>query len=361
MSKRKIIRAAILIAALITSITCGTAVAQAADQYRTFTTEIATAETAYQQAADSLEQTVAEIPDNELLHAELKATAESALAEEPIHYELDPNLKQVLSVFNITPEYPIWKDQQDELHAWYDNQIESLKDTSADLKADHNAWTLQQAKDALQTVLTAAQKKIDEVGSELTKPDLSTALSDKITEATAAIESATDPDALNTYASDIQTDIDELQADHDAYVKQKEKEAAEAAARKRAAEAAAAAAQAQQAQTAAASSSSGSSDNWNVSAVPSYGTAAAPADGSVGEWQSGYYIAHDWSAAGQQIASKPAHVTVNGQVYHYVSSMVVPADTTWDSVAGFVYANGGIGFQTCVGDQRLITHYEPGA
>ena len=117
MSKHKIIRAAILVAVLITSITGGTAVAQAADQYRAFTTEIATAETAYQQAADSLEQTVAEIPDNELLHVELKATAESALAEEPVHYELDPNLKQVLSVFNITPEYPIWKDQQEELHA----------------------------------------------------------------------------------------------------------------------------------------------------------------------------------------------------------------------------------------------------
>lgn len=117
MSKRKIIRAAILIAALITSIIGGTVVVQAADQYSAFTTEIATAETAYQQAADSLEQTVAAIPDDELLHAELKATAESALAEEPVHYELDPNLKQVLSVFNITPEYPIWQDQQEELHA----------------------------------------------------------------------------------------------------------------------------------------------------------------------------------------------------------------------------------------------------
>lgn len=360
MSKRKIILTAAAFAAIV-SITSGTIVAHAAtNQYNQFVTEIATAETAYQQMTDSLEQTVAAIPDNELLHAELKATAESALAEEPVHYELDPNLKQVLGAFNITPEYPIWQDQQQELHAWYNNQIELLKDTDADLKADHDAWTLQQAKNALQTVMTAAQEKIDEVGSELTKTDLSTALSDKITEATAAIESATDPDALNTYASDIQTATDELQADHDAYVKQKEKEAAEAAARKKAAAAAAAAAQAQQSQTAASSSSSGSSDNWNVSAVPSYGTAAAPADGSVGEWQSGYYIAHDWSAAGQQIASKPAHVTVNGQVYHYVSSMVVPADTTWDSVAGFVYANGGIGFQTCVGNQRLITHYEPG-
>ena len=341
MSKRKIIRAAILIAALITSITGVTVVAQATNQYSAFTTEIATAETAYQQAADNLRETVAAIPDNELLHAELKATAESALAEEPVHYELDPNLKQVLSVFNITPEYPIWQDQQQELHAWYDNQIESLKDTSADLKADHDAWILQQAKNDLTAVIKSVQDTMKTIGSELTKPELSENLSNKIADITASLDAATDPEVLHTYTSDLQADTKNLQADHDAYVTQKEKEAAEAAAKKKAAEQAAA-------------------NTWTVSYGPSYGTATAPADGSVGEWQPGYYIAHDWSANGRRIASQPAHVIVNGQVYHYVSSMVVPPDTPWASVSGFVYANGGIGFQTCVGSQRLITHYEPG-
>ena len=264
MSKRKIIRAAILVAALITSITCGTAVAQAADQYSAFTTEIATAETAYQQAADHLTETIQTIPDDELINADLKNAASQELNEQPASYELDPNLEKVLNLVGITPEYPIWSDQQQELHTWYDDQTAALTDATAG-----------------------------------------------------------------------------LQADHDAYVAQKEKEAAEAAAKKKAAEQAAA-------------------NTWTVSAVPSYGTAAAPADGSVGEWQPGYYIAHDWSANGSRIASKPAHVIVNGQVYHYVSSMVVPPDTPWASVSGFVYANGGIGFQTCVGSQRLITHYEPG-
>lgn len=116
MSKRKIIRTAILVAALITSITGGTAVAQAADQYSTFTTEIATAETAYQQAADHLKETIQTIPDAELINADLKSTASQELNEQPASYELDPNLEKALSLVGITPEYPIWHDQQQELH-----------------------------------------------------------------------------------------------------------------------------------------------------------------------------------------------------------------------------------------------------
>ena len=341
MSKRKIIRAAILIAALITSITGVTVVAQAADQYSAFTTEIATAETAYQQAADHLTKTIQAIPDGELINIDLKNAASQELNEQPANYELDPNLEKALNLVGITPEYPIWSDQQQELHTWYDDQTAALTNAAAGLQADHDAWMLQQAKNDLTAVIKSVQDAMKTIGSELTKPELAENLSNKIADITASLDAATDPEVLHTYASNLQADIKDLQADHDAYVTQKEKEAAEAAAKKKAAEQAAA-------------------NTWTVSYVPSYGTVAAPADGSVGEWQPGYYIAHDWSANGRRIASTPAQVIVNGQVYHYVSSMVVPPDTPWASVSGFVYANGGIGFQTCYGENRLITHYEPG-
>lgn len=95
MSKRKIIRAAILIAALITSITCGTAVAQ---------------------DADHLKETIQTIPDAELINTDLKNAASQELNEQPASYELDPNLEKALSLVGITPEYPIWSDQQQELH-----------------------------------------------------------------------------------------------------------------------------------------------------------------------------------------------------------------------------------------------------
>lgn len=106
--------------------------------------------------------------------------------------------------------------------------------------------------------------------------------------------------------------------------------------------------------------STGTGDGaWNVSYRGTDDSSTANADGSVSEWRDGYYIAHNWSYGGGQIASKPGTVVVNGRTYRYVSSMVVPRSTTWDEVSGFVYANNGIGFQTCYGDGYLITHYEP--
>nr|WP_303181845.1 FIVAR domain-containing protein [Lachnoclostridium phocaeense] len=98
---------------------------------------------------------------------------------------------------------------------------------------------------------------------------------------------------------------------------------------------------------------------WYVDYSNAYYTGSAAADGSVTQWADGYYIAHSWSSGGQAIASRPGTVVVNGRTYRYVSSMVVPEGTTWDSVSGFVHANGGIGFQTCVDGGYLITHYEP--
>lgn len=328
MSKRKII-APVVGTILLAGVVIGATAAHAENEYQNFVTEISTAETAYQQAASGLERILAETPEDELLHTKLIATAEQALAEKPKEYELDPYVEKLLNAFNYTPEYPLRDDQQQELHAWYDGQIFDLTETASDIQDDHAAWILQKAKDDMNAVITKAQETLDAVKDELTKPELADTLKTLIEKAQDDLDVVTNPDTFTAYAKDIQENTDTLQADHDAYVKQKEEEAAKAAQEAARQKAAAA--------------------------------AAAPADGSVGEWQSGYYIAHDWSSAGQQIASKPAHVTVNGQIYHYVSSMVVPADTTWDSVAGFVYANGGIGFQTCVGDQRLITHYEPGA
>lgn len=78
------------------------------------------------------------------------------------------------------------------------------------------------------------------------------------------------------------------------------------------------------------------------------------------QWADNYFIAHDWSANGKRIASRPAHVIINGTTYHYVSEMVVSRDTYFNDTEAFCYANNGIAFQTCYGANYLITHYEPG-
>ena len=103
-----------------------------------------------------------------------------------------------------------------------------------------------------------------------------------------------------------------------------------------------------------------SDGTWYVSYRGTDDPTTANADGSLSVWKDGYYIAHQWSSNGQMIKSKPSTVVVNGRTYRYVSSITVPLGTQWSEISGFVYANGGIGFQTCVGGgNALITHYEP--
>lgn len=111
------------------------------------------------------------------------------------------------------------------------------------------------------------------------------------------------------------------------------------------------------------SASVGSSafDTWTPSYYNAYGTAEADANGALTQWADNYFIAHNWSANGKRIASRPAHVVINGTTYHYVSEMVVSRDTCFDdTIKAFCYANNGIAFQTCYGANYLITHYEPG-
>lgn len=109
-----------------------------------------------------------------------------------------------------------------------------------------------------------------------------------------------------------------------------------------------------------ASAGSNATDTWQPSYFNAYGTEAADPSGALTQWADNYFIAHNWSTNGKRIASRPAHVIINGTTYHYVSEMVVSPDTYFDDVETFCYANNGIAFQTCYGANRLITHYEPG-
>lgn len=109
-----------------------------------------------------------------------------------------------------------------------------------------------------------------------------------------------------------------------------------------------------------ASAGSNATDTWEPSYFNAYGTAAADDSGALTQWADNYFIAHDWSANGKRIASRPAHVIINGTTYHYVSEMVVSRDTYFNDTKAFCYANNGIAFQTCYGANYLITHYEPG-
>lgn len=110
-----------------------------------------------------------------------------------------------------------------------------------------------------------------------------------------------------------------------------------------------------------AAGTSGGDGAWNVSYRNEYGAAEGAADGACTQWADGYYVAHDWSESGAQIASKPGMVVVDGQRYAYAGSMVVPegSDYYGSGAYDFTHADGGIGFQTCCDGGYLITHYVP--
>lgn len=98
---------------------------------------------------------------------------------------------------------------------------------------------------------------------------------------------------------------------------------------------------------------------WPVHYVSSWGASSAPADGSVGLWADGWFIAHSNMVNGDMIASQPAYVEVDGQIYALRNSWVSDDYITTDEVAR-ARANNGIVFQTCITDttNRLV-HYEP--
>lgn len=110
-----------------------------------------------------------------------------------------------------------------------------------------------------------------------------------------------------------------------------------------------------------ASADSNAEDTWTLVYYNAYGTDAADNSGALTQWADNYFIAHDWSANGHRIASKPAHVIVNGQTYHYVDYRILPARGSIDAYFGWVKSNNGVGFQTCYGTTQIfVSHYEPG-
>lgn len=103
----------------------------------------------------------------------------------------------------------------------------------------------------------------------------------------------------------------------------------------------------------------GSDGIWHITYVPAWGAGSAPADGSIGIWADGWFIAHSGMINGDTIASLPQYVEVDGQVYAMTDTWVSGDSVDTNEIAR-ARANNGIVFQTCITDttNRLV-HYEP--
>lgn len=317
------------------------------DRYQTSQKALDTQQDELQKALDTADATLKSVTDEQVLDEStldnLKTTADEA---KPLL--TDPGEEPTSDEFILQRIYD-YEQLADACDTQENEVAENIVSVNVSIKSVNDSVTAKQRDDAMKA--TAA--KVDEAKGVLDKSKDTVlddtnrnALNGLIDEANALISNAdATKEQLDDETNRLQSSIDSVNAEMQAKVEHDE------AVRK-----------AEEEKKARGSASAGSSafDTWTPSYYNAYGTEAADPSGALTQWADNYFVAHNWSANGKRIASRPAHVIINGTTYHYVSEMVVSPDTYFDDVEAFCYANNGIAFQTCYGANRLITHYEPG-
>lgn len=349
----------IIIGAMVFIIVCAIAsvtyAAQIADnkltdtisQYQTAQQALDTRQSELQTALDTADATLASVTDEQVLDPSTLDNLKT-MADEARPFLTDPGEEPTSDEFILQRIYDY--EQLASACDTRENEIaESTASVNAGVTAVNDSVAAKQRDDAMK----ATTSKIEEAkgildkskGAVLDDTNRNT-LSGLIDEANALVGNAdATKEQFDDMTNRLQGGIDNVNADmqkkieHDEAIRKAEEE-----------------------KKARGSASAGSSafDTWTPSYYNAYGTAAADPNGALTQWADNYFIAHDWSANGKRIASRPAHVIINGTTYHYVSEMVVSRDTYFNDTKAFCYANNGIAFQTCYGANYLITHYEPG-
>ena len=259
----------------------------------------------------------------------------------------------------VTDWYDVWDvhgnvDAAKDAVSGHKDALDSLAKVVKDVDESHERRLSDNARDALSKAIEGAQSLLDstdgKVSDNATRDALSKALADASGKAKAAGQ---DPSVYSGSQDALKKATDAVTASNAAWKKAQEEAAARAAAAR------AAAARTRRTSSGGVSSGTYDGGTWNVSYRGLDDPTTANADGSTAKWVDGYYVAHSWSEGGKRIASKPQHVVVDGKSYHYVSSEIISLDSDADSAISYAHQNGGIGFQTCVGNNNaILTHYE---
>ena len=317
------------------------------DRYQTSQKTLDTQQDELQKALDTAYSTLSSVTAEQVLDEStldnLKTTADEA---KPLL--TDPGEKPASDEFILKRIYS-YEQLADACDKQENKVSENIVLVNVGVKSVNDAVTAKQRDDAMKA--TAA--KVDEAKGVLNKSKDAVldnanrdALNSLIDEANALIGNAdATKEQLDDETNRLQGSIDNVNADMQAKVEHDE------AVRK---------AEEEKKARGSASAGSNATDTGQPSYFNAYGTEAADPSGALTQWADNYFIAHNWSANGKRIASRPAHVIINGTTYHYVSEKVVSRDTYFDDTKAFCYANNGIAFQTCYGANYLITHYEPG-
>lgn len=317
------------------------------DRYQTSQKALDTQQDELQKALDTADATLKSVTDEQVLDEStldnLKTTADEA---KPLL--TDPGEAPTSDEFILKRIYS-YEQLADACDRQENKVAENIVSVNVGIKSVNDSVTAKQRDDAMKA--TAA--KVDEAKDVLDKSNSAVlddinrnALNGLIDEANALIGNAdATKEQLDDETNRLQGGINNVNADMQAKIEHDE------AVRK---------AEEEKKARGSASAGSNAGDMWQPSYFNAYGTEEADPSGALTQWADNYFIAHDWSANGKRIASRPAHVIINGTTYHYVSEMVVSRDTYIDDIKAFCYANNGIAFQTCYGANYLVTHYEPG-
>lgn len=344
---------AFIIVCTVTSVAYATQIADdkltdAINQYQTAQQALDTQQSELQTALDTADSTLASVTDEQVFDPStldnLKTTADAArpLLTDP---GSEPNSDEFIfqRIYDYMQLTQACDTQKNEI-------AESTASVNAGVTAVNDSVAAKQRDDAMKATaskITDAKSILGKSKDAVLDDANRNALSGLIDEANALVNNAdATKEQFDDMTNRLQSGMDNVNADMQKKIEHDE------AIRK-----------AEEKKKARGSASAGSSafDTWTPSYYNAYGTAEADANGALTQWADNYFIAHDWSANGKRIASRPAHVVINGTTYHYVSEKVVSRDTYFDdTIKAFCYANNGIAFQTCYGANYLITHYEPG-
>lgn len=343
---------AFIIVCAITSVDYATQIANdkltdAINQYQTAQRALDNQQSELQTALDTADSTLASVTDEQVLDPSTLDNLKT-IADEARHLLTDPGEEPTSDEFILQRIYD-YEQLTDTCDTQENEVAENTTSVNAGITAVNDSVTAKQRDDAMKATaakVTDAKDVLDKSKDAVLDDTNRNTLSGLIDEANALVNNA---DATKEQFDDmtdrLQSGMDNVNADmqkkieHDEAIRKAEEE-----------------------KKARGSASAGSSafDTWTPSYYNAYGTAEADPNGALTQWADNYFVAHNWSANGKRIASRPAHVIINGTTYHYVSEKVVSRGTYFDDIETFCYANNGIAFQTCYGANYLVTHYEPG-
>lgn len=317
-------------------------------RYQTAQKSLDTKQDELQKALDTAYSTLSSVTAEQVLDPSTLDNLKT-IADEAKPLLTDPGEEPTSDEFILQRIYD-YKQLADACDTQENEVAESTASVNAGITAVNDSVTAKQRDDAMKATaskITDAKDVLDKSKDAVLDDTNRNALSGLIDEANALVNNAdATKEQLDDETNRLQNGIDSVNADMQAKVEHDE------AIRK-----------AEEEKKARGSASAGSSafDTWTPSYYNAYGTAEADANGALTQWADNYFVAHNWSANGKRILSRPAHVVINGTTYHYVSEKVITRDTLFDdTIKAFCYANNGIAFQTRYGANYLITHYEPG-